>query len=104
MERYLSLPLLTVSAWTSTDLDSTEELTGRPVQEARSLYGADLVFSDNAIREIAQIALERGKGARRLRSVVKEVFEGDLFEVEAVVHPYLANDAVSSCVAEHRLS
>ena len=58
------------------------------VQQYRKLvrfHGADLVFTDAAVREIARIALERGTGARGLRSVVEEVLEGVLFEVEAGV-------------------
>ncbi len=46
-------------------------------------HGADLVFTDAAVKEIARIALERRTGARGLRSVVEEVLEGVLFEVEA---------------------
>ena len=48
-------------------------------------HGADLMFTDAAIKEIARIALERGTGARGLESVVEEVLEGVLFEVEAGV-------------------
>ncbi len=48
-------------------------------------HGADLLFTDAAIKEIARIALDRGTGARGLRSVVEEVLEGVLFEVEAGV-------------------
>ena len=58
------------------------------VQQYRKLvrfHGADLVFTDAAVREIARTALERGTGARGLRSVVEEVLEGVLFEVEAGV-------------------
>jgi hypothetical protein len=46
-------------------------------------HGADLMFTDAAVREIARIALERGTGARGLRSVIEEVLEGVLFDVEA---------------------
>jgi ATP-dependent Clp protease ATP-binding subunit ClpX len=49
------------------------------------------VFTDAAIKEIARIALERGTGARGLRSVVEEVLEGVLFEVEAGVR-YVINE------------
>ena len=45
-------------------------------------HGADLVFTDAAVKEIARIALERGTGARGLRSVVEEVLEGVLFDPE----------------------
>ena len=48
-------------------------------------HDADLVFTDAAVKEIARIALERGTGARGLRSVVEEVLEPVLFEVEAGV-------------------
>ena len=41
-------------------------------------HGADLLFTDAAIKEIARIALERGTGVRGLRSVVEEVLEPDL--------------------------
>ena len=58
------------------------------VQQFRKLvrfHNADLMFTDAAVREIARIAFERGTGARGLRSVVEEVLEGVLFEVEARV-------------------
>ena len=56
---------------------------GSLIQQFRKLVrfqGADLVFTDTAIKEIAKIALERGTGARGLRSVVEEVLEGVLFD------------------------
>jgi ATP-dependent Clp protease ATP-binding subunit ClpX len=40
-----------------------------------SFHGADLLFTDTAVREIARIAIERGTGARGFRSVVEEVME-----------------------------
>jgi ATP-dependent Clp protease ATP-binding subunit ClpX len=46
-------------------------------------HGADLAFTEGAVREIARIASARGTGARGLRSVVEEVLEAVLFEVEA---------------------
>ena len=48
-------------------------------------HGADLVVTDQAVREIASVALERGTGARGLRSVLEEVLEGVLFEAETGV-------------------
>jgi ATP-dependent Clp protease ATP-binding subunit ClpX len=57
-------------------------------------YGADLVFTDGAVREIAWIALEAGTGARGLWSVVEEVLEGTLFEVEAGVRYVITERAV----------
>src|SRR5271157_3468485 len=67
---------------------------GSLVQQFRKLvkfHGADLTFTDAAIREIARIALERGTGARGLRSVVEEVLEKVMFEVEAGVR-YVITD------------
>ena len=58
------------------------------VQQYRKLvrfHGADLLFADAAIKEIARIALDRGTGARGPRAVVEEVLEGVLFEIEAGV-------------------
>jgi ATP-dependent protease Clp ATPase subunit len=43
------------------------------------VHGADLAFTEGAVREIARVALERATG---MRSVVEEVMEGVLFEVE----------------------
>jgi len=49
------------------------------------LPGEGLMFTDAAVKEIAQIASERGTGARGLRSVVEETLEGVLFDAEAGV-------------------
>ena len=52
---------------------------GSLIQQFRKLvwfHGADLMFTDAAVKEIARIALERGTGARGLRSVVEEVLGG----------------------------
>ena len=70
---------------------------GSLIQQFRKLvrfHGADLVFTDAAIKEIARIALDRGTGARGLRSVVEEVLEAVLFEVEAGVRYVITDRAV----------
>ena len=67
------------------------------LQQFRKLvrfHGADLMFTDAAIKEIARIALERGTGARGLRSVVEEVLEGVLFDVEAGVRYVITDKTV----------
>jgi ATP-dependent Clp protease ATP-binding subunit ClpX len=67
------------------------------IQQFRKLVrfqGADLVFTDAVINEIARIALERGTGARGLRSVVEEVLEGVLFDVEAGIRYVITNKSV----------
>jgi ATP-dependent Clp protease ATP-binding subunit ClpX len=57
-------------------------------------HGADLVFTDAAITEVAGIALERGTGARGLRSILEEVLEGVLFDVEAGVRYVITETTV----------
>ncbi len=52
------------------------------------------MLTDLAIKEIARIALERGTGARGLRSVVEEVLEGVLFDVEAGVRYVITDKTV----------
>jgi len=58
-------------------------------------HGADLMFTDAAIKEIARIALERGTGARGLRAVVEEVMEGVLFEVQAGIRYLITEKTVT---------
>ncbi len=65
-------------------------------------HGADLVFTDAAVKEIARIALERGTGARGLRSVVEEVLEGVLFEVEAGVRFVISDKTVKQSMSQPR--
>jgi ATP-dependent Clp protease ATP-binding subunit ClpX len=70
---------------------------GSLIQQFRKLvrfHGADLMFTDAAVKEIARIALERRTGARGLRSVVEEVLEEVLFEVEAGVRYVITDKAV----------
>jgi ATP-dependent Clp protease ATP-binding subunit ClpX len=65
------------------------------IQQFRKLvrfHGSDLVFTDAAVREIARIALQRGTGARGLRSVIENVLESVLFDVEAGVR-YVITEA-----------
>jgi len=57
-------------------------------------HGADLMFTDAAIKEIARIALERGTRARGLRSVVEEVLEGVLFDPEPGVRYVITDKTV----------
>ena len=70
---------------------------GSLVQQFRKLvrfHGADLTFTDAAVREIAKIALARGTGARGLRSVIEEVLEGVLFDAGAGVKYVITNKTV----------
>jgi ATP-dependent Clp protease ATP-binding subunit ClpX len=67
------------------------------IQQFRKLvrfHNADLVFTDLAMKEFARIASKRGTGARGLRSVVEEVLEGVLFDVEAGVRYVITDKTV----------
>lgn len=52
------------------------------------------MFTDAAVKEIARVALERGAGARALRSVLEEIVESGLFEVEAGVRYVITDGTV----------
>lgn len=70
---------------------------GSLIQQFRQLvkfHNADLMFTDAAIKEIAKIALERGTGARGLRSVIEEALEGVLFDIEAGVRYVITDKTV----------
>jgi ATP-dependent Clp protease ATP-binding subunit ClpX len=70
---------------------------GSLVQQFRKLvrfHGADLMFTDAAVKEIARIAFERGTGARGLRSVIEEVLEGVLFDPEPGVRYFISEKTV----------
>ena len=71
--------------------DSEETLVAQYRKLVR-FHGADLTFTEGVVREIARIALERGTGAKGLRSVVEEVLEGVLFEVEGGLR-YMVTEA-----------
>ena len=75
-------------------LQSTKESLVQQFRKLVRFHGADLMFTDAAVREIAKISLERGTGARGLRSVIEEVLEGVLFEVEAGVRYVITDQAV----------
>ena len=49
-----------------------------------SLDGVELVFTDDAIKAIASLALERKTGARGLTSIAEEVLGNAMFEVPSM--------------------
>ncbi len=53
----------------------------RQFQAFFEMEGAELVFTEEALREIARIALQKDTGARGLRSVVEETMFDILFEL-----------------------
>ena len=70
---------------------------GSIIQQFRKLvrfHGADLVVTNAAVEEIAKIALQRGMGARGLRSVIENVLEPVLFDVEAGVRYVITEETV----------
>jgi ATP-dependent Clp protease ATP-binding subunit ClpX len=72
-------------------LQSTKNSLVQQFRKLVKFQGADLMFTDAAVKEIARIALERGTGARGLRSVVEELLEGVLFDAEPGVR-YIVTD------------
>lgn len=50
-------------------------------QELFKLDTVELVFTDDALRAVAEKTLERGTGARGLRSVMEELLTGLMFEI-----------------------
>ncbi|MBN2177246.1 MAG: ATP-dependent Clp protease ATP-binding subunit ClpX [Demequinaceae bacterium] len=70
------------------DLDSMVKILTEPknalvkqYQRMFELDGVELVFEEDAIRAIAEQALERGTGARGLRAILEEVLQETMFEV-----------------------
>lgn len=57
-----------------------------------ALDGADLVFSDEAIRMIAEMAQKRKTGARGLRSIVEDILHPHMFSLPD--HPEITNITV----------
>jgi ATP-dependent Clp protease ATP-binding subunit ClpX len=58
----------------------------RQYQYLFSLEGAKLTFTESALREIAQRALERKTGARALRAVIEEIMMELMYELPDVAH------------------
>src|SRR5262249_58899905 len=53
----------------------------RQYQRLFEMEGAEIEFSDGALREIARKAKQRDTGARGLRSIVEEVMTDIMFEL-----------------------
>lgn len=58
----------------------------RQYQYLFSLEGSKLTFTESALREIAQRALERKTGARALRAVIEEIMMELMYELPDVAH------------------
>ena len=54
------------------------------VKQYRKMFaieGVELEFSDDSLREIAKLALERGTGARGLRAILEQVLQSTMFDI-----------------------
>ncbi|MBQ8496696.1 MAG: ATP-dependent Clp protease ATP-binding subunit ClpX [Clostridia bacterium] len=71
-------------------------------QKLFGLDGKELIFTDDAIEKIADLAIERGTGARGLRSIMEEVMLPISYEVPSMddVEAVIINGAVVSKHAE----
>ncbi len=69
-------------------------------QEFFRLSGSTLNFTEQALKKIAQLAIERGTGARGLRAIIEEVMLDVLFEFPS--HPDLSEYTVTAEVVKQR--
>jgi ATP-dependent protease Clp ATPase subunit len=60
-----------------------------------SLYGVEIVFSDEICQYVARTALQRGSGARGLRSVIESILRPSIFRVPSIVFEYKKNNHLS---------
>lgn len=58
----------------------TNALT-KQYQKLLSVDGVELTFTDDAIEEIARTAIDRGVGARGLRSIIESILEDTMFDL-----------------------
>ena len=79
------------------------------VKQYQKLFGLDgkeLIFTDDAIETIAALAIERGTGARGLRSIMEEVMLPISYEAPSMddVEAIIVNGKVVSehCEPEYR--
>ena len=80
------VPIMTTV--TPLDLDALKSILTKPrnalLKQYQKLFAIDdveLEFTDSAIAAVAQLALERGTGARGLRSILEDVLQMTMFEV-----------------------
>jgi ATP-dependent Clp protease ATP-binding subunit ClpX len=62
-------------------LTEPKNALSRQYQKFFSLDGVDLVFADEALGAIAAKALDRGTGARGLRTIIEEALMGVMFDL-----------------------
>lgn len=77
-----------VTALNELGIDELRQILTTPanalVKQYRKLFdvdGVDLVFTDDAIDRIARISLDKGTGARGLRSIIEHTLETTMFEL-----------------------
>lgn len=89
-----------VTALDELDADDLKAILTKPAnaltRQYRKLFAVDgvtLTFTDDAIDRIARIALERGTGARGLRSIIERTLEDAMYDVPG-------DDAVSEVIVD----
>ena len=61
------------------------------------IEGVTLEFHDDALREIAHLAIERGTGARGLRAICEQTLEQTMFDLpsdDRVMHVVVTKESV----------
>ena len=58
----------------------------RQYQQLFEIDGVELIFTNEALREIAKLANERGTGARALSSILEKTLSDIMFEVPSMPH------------------
>lgn len=72
----------------------------RQYQKFFELDGVELIFADQALRAIAREAIQRGTGARALRSILEEVMVNVMYEVPS--NPQIKRVVISEEVITER--
>lgn len=102
------VPVLTTV--TPLDIDALKSILTKPrnallkqYQKMFALDDVELVFTDDAVIRVAELALERGTGARGLRSILEDVLQDPMFEVpsRSDVAKVIITDEVVNKAAKH---
>ncbi|XBH22417.1 ATP-dependent Clp protease ATP-binding subunit ClpX [Jonesiaceae bacterium BS-20] len=104
------VPVLTTV--TPLDIDALKSILTKPrnallkqYQKMFELDGVELEFTEDAITRVAELALERGTGARGLRSILEDVLQEPMFEVpsRADVAKVIITDEVVNKASKHMI-
>ena len=79
-------------------------------QKLFAIDGVNLKFEDDALREIAKLALERKTGARGLRSIIEEIMVDLMFELpeyknyDIVITKEVVRDGAKALLIKKKIS